>query len=122
MAGAGADAGTFHALWRNRLGAAIGASQLGGFRFRLGPGLRPRRSRRQVGYLVGAERLQVAANTLTCRVDRDGPVLVSFLGDRRLGQVAPRDQVDGMEFHVASLLDLAGTKAAVVQKRAEAKD
>lgn len=77
---------------------------------------------RRVAFLRGAERVQVAENTLTCRVERDGPVLVAFFGGLGLGRAAPRDRVRGMALHVASLLDLAGTKAAVVQKRAEAKD
>ena len=34
----------------------------------------------------------------------------------------PRDQAQGLGLFVASLLDIAGTKVAVVQKRAEAKD
>jgi Nucleotidyl transferase AbiEii toxin, Type IV TA system len=75
-----------------------------------------------VPYLKNAERVQVAANTLTCRVDRGGPVLVSFFGGLSLGQVTARDQVQGMGLYVASLLDIAGTKMAVVQKRAEVKD
>jgi nucleotidyltransferase AbiEii toxin of type IV toxin-antitoxin system len=82
----------------------------------------PDRLVRAVSYLHGAERVQVAADTLTCRVERGGPVLLSFFGNLGLGQAAPRDQVPGMALHVASLLDLAGTKAAVVQKRAEARD
>ena len=73
-------------------------------------------------YLKDAERIQVAPNTLTCRVDRGGPVLVSFFGNLGLGQVAAREHVRGMALHVASLLDLAGTKVAVIQKRAEVKD
>jgi hypothetical protein len=75
-----------------------------------------------LAYLKYAERIQVAPNTLTCRVDRDGPVLVSFFGDLNLGQVAAREQLAEMKLYVASLLDIAGTKAAVVQKRAEFKD
>ncbi len=75
-----------------------------------------------VPYLKGAERVQVAPNILRCRVDRGGPVLVSFFGGLALGRVAPRNQVQGRTLYVASLLDLAGTKVAVVQKRAEAKD
>ena len=43
-------------------------------------------------------------------------------GGLGFGQAAPRDQVEGKNLHVASLLDLAATKVAVVQKRAEAKD
>ncbi len=75
-----------------------------------------------VPYLKDAERVQMARNTLTCRVDRGGAVLVSFFGDLDLGQVAEREAVEGMTMYVASLLDLAGTKMAVVQKRAEVKD
>jgi hypothetical protein len=73
-------------------------------------------------YLRDAERLQVAPDTLTCRVERGGPVLLSFFGALGLGQVAPRERVEGPGFHIASLLDIAGTKMAVLQKRAEAKD
>lgn len=73
-------------------------------------------------YLKDAERIQVAPNILTCRVDRGGPVLISFFGNLGLGQVAAREHVQGMALSVASLLDLAGTKVAVVQKRAEVKD
>lgn len=75
-----------------------------------------------VPYLRDAERIQVEPNTLTCRVERGGPVLVSFFGNLNLGQVAPADTVEGPGFQVASLKDIAGTKAAVIQKRAEAKD
>jgi hypothetical protein len=75
-----------------------------------------------VPYLKDAERIQVAHDTLTCRVDRGGAVLVSFFGGLDLAQVAERDSVQGMTLYVASLLDLAGTKMAVVQKRAEVKD
>lgn len=77
---------------------------------------------RTVPYLKDAESLQVAPNTLKCRIERDGPVLVSFFGGLRLGRVAPRDRAEGRTIHVASLLDLAGTKVAVVQQRAESKD
>ncbi len=76
----------------------------------------------QLPYLKGAERLQVAPDTLTCRIDRDGPVLISFFGGLGLGKVQPPDAIEGMQLAVASLLDIAGTMAAVVQARAEAKD
>ena len=75
-----------------------------------------------VPYLRGAERIQVAPNTLTCRVEREGPILVSFFGGLGLGQAAPREQVHGRKLYGASFLDIAGTKVAVIQKRAEAKD
>jgi hypothetical protein len=73
-------------------------------------------------YLKGAKRVQVSPNTLTCRVERDGPVMLSFFGGLGLGQAAPCDQAEGRFFHVASLLDIAGTKVSVIQKRAEVKD
>jgi hypothetical protein len=75
-----------------------------------------------IPYLKGAERVQVAPNTLKCRIERDGPVLVSFFGELGLGQAAPPEKAEGRRLFVASLLDIAGTKVAVVQKRAEAKD
>jgi hypothetical protein len=77
---------------------------------------------RALPYLKDAEPLQVAPDTLTYRVDRGGAVLVSFFGGLGLGQVSPPDEAEGTALRVASLLDLAGTKMAVVQKRAEAKD
>ena len=75
-----------------------------------------------IPYLDGAERVQVAPNTLKCRVELDGPVLVAFFGGLGLGQAAPRDRAEGSSVAVASLLDLAGTKVGVVQQRAEARD
>jgi len=55
-------------------------------------------------------------------VDRGGPVKISFFGLPALGRLtAPLIAADN-GVQVASLLDLAGTKAAVVQQRAEAKD
>jgi hypothetical protein len=82
----------------------------------------PERLASALPYLKDAGRVQMAPDTLTCRVDRGGAVLVSFFGGLGLGQVAERYQVKGMSLYVASLLDIAGTKMAVVQKRAEAKD
>lgn len=77
---------------------------------------------RRVPYLKDAESLQVAPDILKSRIERDGPLLVSFFGGPRLGQVAPRERAEDRTIHVASLLDLAGTKVAVVQQRAESKD
>lgn len=82
----------------------------------------PERLAEQVPYLRESERIQVGPETLTCRVDRGGPVLVSFFGNLDLGQVAAPDLARDTLLRVASLLDLAGTKAAVVQKRADVKD
>lgn len=82
----------------------------------------PDKLAQKIPYLKNAERVQMGPDTLTCRVDRGGPVLVSFFGGLGLGQVAAPEEIQDMCVHVASLLDIAGTKAAVVQKRAEAKD
>jgi hypothetical protein len=75
-----------------------------------------------VPWLEGATTLQKAASTLTCQVDRGGWVMVSFFGVPNLGRIEPPLATGDTGLPVAGLLDLAGTKAAVVQKRAEAKD
>jgi hypothetical protein len=77
---------------------------------------------REIPYLAGAEPVQVVSHTLTCRVERGGPVLVSFFGNPGLGEVAPREIAEGSKVHVASLLDIAGTKALTVQQPAQARD
>lgn len=77
---------------------------------------------RDIPFLAGAEPVQIVSHTLTCRVERGGPVLVSFFGNLNLGEVAPREAAEGSALHVASLLDLAGTKALTVQQRAQARD
>ena len=66
--------------------------------------------------------VQRAPNTLSCLVDRGGPVKLSFFGLPGLGRLRPATVAPGNGLRVASRLDLAGTKAAVVQMRAEAKD
>ncbi len=75
-----------------------------------------------VSFLADATVTQQAPNTLGVIVDRGGPVLLSFFGVPSLGRLRPpAAPLDGGP-RVASLLDLSGTKAAVVQQRAEAKD
>lgn len=76
----------------------------------------------QLPFLKGAETLHSEANTLTCRVIRGGPVQVSFFGVPRLGQVSEAEAVSDIGIRIASAVDLAGTKASVVQRRSEAKD
>lgn len=80
----------------------------------------PQRLARELPLLAGAAIVQVEPNTLSVVVDRGGPVKLSFFGVPALPVLAPPDVADGVR--IASLLDLAGTKAAVVQVRAEAKD
>jgi hypothetical protein len=75
-----------------------------------------------VPLLGGSTVLQQAANTLTCRVERNDPVIVSFFGVPTLRRVAAPLLAQDNRLRVASLLDLAGMIAAVVQQRAEAKD
>ena len=65
---------------------------------------------------------QRAASTLGVIVDRDGPVRVSFFGVPAIRRVSSPVIVAENGLRIASLLDLAGTKASVVQKRSEAKD
>jgi hypothetical protein len=100
----------------------LGHRSSAGFDFFSNAAFDPKRLASTLPYLKNAERVRMAPNTLTCRVDRGGAVLVSFFGGLGLGQVAERDEVKGMALYVASLLDIAGTKMAVVQKRAEARD
>jgi len=77
---------------------------------------------RQVPFLAQSRVLQKSHSTLTCAVDRGEPVKVSFFGVPTLRRVeTPSPSVD-TGLAVASLIDLAGMKVAVVQKRAEAKD
>jgi len=77
---------------------------------------------REIPYLAETEQKQVVNHTLTCRVERSGPVLVSFFGNLRFSEAAPREMAEGSKVHVASLLDIAGTKALTVQQRAQARD
>ncbi len=73
-------------------------------------------------FLAGGVVLQSEPNTLTMMIDRDGPVKISFFGVPKLRRIqTPHVSIDN-GLQIASLLDLAGTKIAVVQQRAEAKD
>lgn len=76
----------------------------------------------QLPFLDDAEVLQRDANTLTCLVDRGGPIKVSFFGVPRIGRVDEPLIAPDTGLQVASLRDLAGMKANVVQLRSEAKD
>ena len=74
----------------------------------------------EVPFLRGANIIQREKNTLSAIVDRDGPVKVSFFGLPNLPRLSPPPVAKDNGLAVASLLDLAGTKASVVQMRAEA--
>jgi len=75
-----------------------------------------------VPFLSGAIVTQRAPNTFSCTVDRGGVVQLSFFGLPGLPRLLPPLIAPDIGLRVASLLDLAGTKASVVQVRAEAKD
>jgi hypothetical protein len=76
----------------------------------------------EIPFLAGAKIIQRAKNTLSAIVERGDPVKVSFFGVPRLPQLEPAHVVEENNLKVASLLDLSGTKASVIQVRAEAKD
>jgi Nucleotidyl transferase AbiEii toxin, Type IV TA system len=82
----------------------------------------PEQLRAAIPYLRNSETVQQDINTLTCRIDRGGPVLVSYFGALRIRQIHEPSLAAGAKIAIASLADLAGTKAAVIQKRAEPKD
>jgi hypothetical protein len=75
-----------------------------------------------ISFLARAKVIQRDTNTLSVIVDRGGPVKLSFFGVPNLPRLAPPHVAKDNGLQVASLLDLAGTKASVVQLRAEAKD
>lgn len=75
-----------------------------------------------ISFLKGANVIQRDKNTLSAIVDRGGPVKVSFFGVPNLPRLCAAVVAEDNGLGVASLLDLAGTKASVVQMRAEAKD
>jgi len=78
--------------------------------------------RKQVQYLQDAEMSQFEVNTLTAFVKRDGPVKVSFFGGLKLNRVQDPDVMQDNGIQVASLLDVAATKLATIQQRAQARD
>jgi hypothetical protein len=118
----GATPDTFTLYGGTALALRIGHRTSVDFDFFSNASFDPDQLAQQVPYLRGTERVQVAPDTLTCRVERGGPVLVSFFGGLGLGQVAVPEQAQDINLYVASMLDLAGTKVSVVQKRAEVKD
>lgn len=75
---------------------------------------------RHVPYLKGATVQQSSANVLTCLVDRNGPVQVSFFGGLSLNRIEDPDTASGVK--VASPIDLAATKVKILLDRASAKD
>ena len=77
---------------------------------------------RTLPFAAGAEIAQQAPNTLVLVVDRGAPIHVALFGHPHMRRLPPPDRAGPEAVPVASLLDLAGTKAELVQRRAEAKD
>lgn len=76
----------------------------------------------RIPYLKSAIVVQSAENTLVCTVQRQGRVQISFFGGLDLKRIHEPETAIGNHARIASLLDLAGCKVAVVQQRAAAKD
>lgn len=75
-----------------------------------------------IDWLADAEVTALAANTLTVRIGQDDPVQVAFFGVPKLPRLRAPHRLDAPSIALGNLLELAGMKALVVQKRAEAKD
>jgi len=78
--------------------------------------------RKTIPHLRDAEMVQFEHDTLTAIVDRGGPVKVSFFGGLTLNRVQDPDVAPDNGIRVASLLDVAATKLATIQQRAQARD
>lgn len=75
-----------------------------------------------IPFLADAIVTQREPNTFSCIVDRGGAIKLSFFGLPDIPRLSSPLISSDNGLQVASLLDLAGTKASVVQMRAEAKD
>ena len=82
----------------------------------------PSELRAAIPFLADARVRQNERNTLTAILNREGGVSVSFFGVPNLPRLLSPLISDDNGLKVASLLDLAGTKASVVQVRPEKKD
>ncbi len=77
---------------------------------------------RELPLLRHATVTDMAVNTLGCTVDGGGPVRLSFFGVPRLPRLRLECLSPEHGVRVGDLLELAGMKVSVVQRRAEAKD
>ena len=82
----------------------------------------PAKLRASIPFLKDAFVRQREENTLTAVVTREAKVAVSFFGVPNLPRLVPPLESEDNGLRIASMLDLAGTKASVVQLRSEAKD
>ena len=95
------------------LALRLGHRQSADFDFFSSAGVDSGRLLREAPYLRGAEVVQRGPDTLTCLVDRNGPVRVSFFGGLNLRRIANPDALGAPAIRVASLLALAATKKAL---------
>ena len=78
---------------------------------------------RQIPYLKDARVDQFQPDTLTCAIDRNGEVKISFFGGLdNLRHVEDPEPAPDTGLPIASLLDVAAAKLRVVQVRATYKD
>jgi predicted nucleotidyltransferase component of viral defense system len=105
------------------LALRLGHRQSVDFDFFTSEDIEPAELLRDLEILQGGKILQNSRQTLTVAVNRGGIVKLSFFGGlKTLGRVGDVDQIPENQLNVASLLDIAGMKAAVITQRAEAKD
>ena len=104
------------------LGLRLGHRQSEDFDFFSSEDITPSQLLGTLELLKGVKVVQNVSRTLTVIVNRVGPVKLSFFGKLDLGRVGSPDPTEDGVVNVASLLDIAGTKAAVVCQRAERKD
>ena len=100
----------------------LGHRQSVDFEFFGSRSLDPARLSLALPFLSGATITQREPNTLSCNVRRGGEVKLSFFGLPGFRRLRPPIMAPDNGLQIASLLDLAGTKASVVQMRPEAKD
>lgn len=118
----GATPGYFTLYGGTALALRLGHRQSVDFDFFGDRPIDPQALMNEIPYLADARVLDVRVNSLNVSIDRGGPIKLSFFGVPKLGRIAPPDIAAGTAIKVASLIDIAGTKAAVIQQRAEAKD
>jgi hypothetical protein len=83
----------------------------------------PHRLKDEVPFLAAARITQLAPGTLTCIVERGGPVQVSFFCPRKtMRMIGHPRECHRPTLRLASLIDIAATKLAVLPARCEPKD
>ncbi|MDR4495289.1 MAG: nucleotidyl transferase AbiEii/AbiGii toxin family protein [Nitrospirales bacterium] len=114
--------GVFTLYGGTAIALQIGHRDSADFDFFAFESFQPRDFSTTIPFLQSAEIIQQAKNTLTCLIERGGPVQISFFGVPNLSPIKDPIIAQDNGVKIASLLDLAGMKAAVVQQRPEAKD